>query len=76
VIYDKLPLQVCARYPRTARIDDLYQAIRATDLTLGLRRIPVGFYVTVQVNGTKWQTANKLVHVDLDVAEWDEQLVL
>ncbi|OJA20351.1 hypothetical protein AZE42_10538 [Rhizopogon vesiculosus] len=63
----------------THLIDDRQIAIttvRATDLTLGLRRIPVGFYVTVQIDGAQWQTANKPVHVDLDVIEWDEQIVL
>ncbi|OAX37690.1 hypothetical protein K503DRAFT_801049 [Rhizopogon vinicolor AM-OR11-026] len=51
-------------------------AIRVTGLTLGLRMIPAGFYVTVQVNGAQWQTSNKPVHVDLDIVEWNEQIVL
>jgi len=53
-----------------------YEAIRATGLTLGLRRIPAGFYVEVQVNDIKWQTTNKPVHVDLDVLEWDQCIIL
>ncbi|OAX37805.1 hypothetical protein K503DRAFT_866605 [Rhizopogon vinicolor AM-OR11-026] len=60
-------------------IDDrqiVITTIRATDLTLGLQRIPVGFYVTVQIDSAQWQTANKSVHVDLDVVEWNEQIVL
>ncbi|OAX37688.1 hypothetical protein K503DRAFT_218600 [Rhizopogon vinicolor AM-OR11-026] len=40
--------------------------IRVHDLTLGLRRIPAGFYVTVQVDDVQWQTTNKPVHVDLN----------
>jgi len=37
--------------------------ILATDLVHGLRCIPAGFYVTVQVDGAKWWTTNKPVHV-------------
>jgi hypothetical protein len=67
---------VCALYFHWTPIDDYYEAIRATDLTLGLRRIPAGFNVTVQVDDAQWQTTNKSVHVDLDVVEWNEQIVL
>lgn len=49
-----------------------YKAIRATDLTLGLRRIPAGFYVIVQANDVQWQTINKRVHVGLDILEWND----
>ncbi|OJA10755.1 hypothetical protein AZE42_04254 [Rhizopogon vesiculosus] len=51
--------------------------IRASDLTLGLRRIPAGFYVMIQVDGAQWQTTLKHVE-DLDVVtvEWNEQVVL
>ncbi|KAG1748294.1 CHAT domain-containing protein [Suillus paluster] len=51
-------------------------AIRATDLTLGLRRIPAGFHVTVQADGVEWQTSNKSVHVDQTVVEWNEHILL
>ncbi|KAG0694586.1 CHAT domain-containing protein [Suillus ampliporus] len=51
-------------------------AVRATGLTLGLRRIPAGFHVTVQADGVEWQTSNKLVHVDQDIIEWDERMLL
>lgn len=38
--------------------------IRATDVATGLRRIPVGFHVSVGVDGAEWRTANKLISVD------------
>jgi len=60
----------------STRTNTCYEAILATGLTLGLRRIPAGFYVEVQANDIKWQTANKPVHVDLDVLEWDQCVVL
>ncbi|KAG0706216.1 CHAT domain-containing protein [Suillus ampliporus] len=50
--------------------------IRATDLTLGLRRLPAGFHVTVQADGAEWQTSNRPVHVGQDVIEWDERILL
>ncbi|KAG2124866.1 CHAT domain-containing protein [Suillus clintonianus] len=51
-------------------------AIRATDLTLGLRRIPAGFHVVVKADGIECQTSNKPVHVDQVVVEWNEQILL
>jgi hypothetical protein len=54
----------------------VYEAIRATDVSLGLRRIPVGFQVTVEVDGSRWQTTNTPVHVDVDIVEWNELIVL
>jgi len=75
-ICDKFPLLVCATYLHSARIDGFYQGIRATDLALGLRRIPAGFYVTVQAEDAKWQTTNKPVYIDADVVEWNERIVL
>ncbi|KAG1722691.1 CHAT domain-containing protein [Suillus paluster] len=51
-------------------------SIRATGLALGLRRIPAGFHVTVQTDDAEWQTSNKPVHVDQDVLEWNEQILL
>jgi len=53
-----------------------YEAIIATGLTLGLRRIPAGFYVEVQADDIQWQTTNKSVHVGLDVLEWDQHVFL
>ncbi|KAG1767652.1 CHAT domain-containing protein [Suillus occidentalis] len=51
-------------------------AICATDLTLGLRRIPAGFYVVVKVDGAEFWTSNKPAHVDQAVIEWDERMLL
>ncbi|KAG1823193.1 hypothetical protein EV424DRAFT_770737 [Suillus variegatus] len=38
--------------------------IRAADLTLGLRRIPVGFHAVVKADGAEYQTSNQSVHLD------------
>ncbi|KAG1724863.1 hypothetical protein EDB19DRAFT_293246 [Suillus lakei] len=51
-------------------------SIRATDLTLGLRRIPAGFYVAVKADGAECQTSNKPVDVDQAVVEWNERILL
>ncbi|KAG2083938.1 CHAT domain-containing protein [Suillus cothurnatus] len=51
-------------------------AIHATDLTLGLLRIPAGFHVVVKTDGAEWQTSNKPVHVDQAVVEWNEPILL
>ncbi|KAG2116177.1 hypothetical protein DEU56DRAFT_173812 [Suillus clintonianus] len=51
-------------------------AIRATDLTLGLQRIPAGFHVVVKVRGIEFRTCNKPVHVDQAVVEWNEPILL
>ncbi|KAG2138081.1 CHAT domain-containing protein [Suillus bovinus] len=50
--------------------------IRATDLTLGLRRIPAGFHVVVKVDGAEYRTSNKSIHVDQSVVEWHEHILL
>ncbi|KAG1797172.1 hypothetical protein EV424DRAFT_513535 [Suillus variegatus] len=51
-------------------------AIRATDLALGLRRIPAGFHALVKADGAEYQTSNKSVNVDQAVVEWHERIVL
>jgi hypothetical protein len=56
----KSSLLVCDIYLRSARIDYFPQAIRATDLTLGLRRIPAGFHVVFEADGAEYQTSNNL----------------
>lgn len=62
---NELPLPVRDTYVHPAHIHDfLWQAIRATDITLSLRGIPVGFLVTVKGDGAESQTSNKPVHVD------------
>jgi hypothetical protein len=45
-------------------------SIRATNVAIGLRRIPASFYVKVQHNGLEWRTTNKRASVNTDVVEW------
>ncbi|KAG2117705.1 CHAT domain-containing protein [Suillus clintonianus] len=52
------------------------QAICATGLTVGLRRIPAGFHVAVHADGADWQTSNKPAHLDQHVIEWNERILL
>jgi hypothetical protein len=51
---------MCDLYFHPTRIDDCYEAIRATDLILGLQRIQAAFYVTVQADDAQWQIAKNL----------------
>ncbi|KAG1835826.1 hypothetical protein DFJ58DRAFT_847327 [Suillus subalutaceus] len=51
-------------------------SIHTTGLTLGVRRIPAGFHVTVTADGAEWQTSNLLVHIDQAVMEWNERILL
>ncbi|KAG1795999.1 uncharacterized protein HD556DRAFT_1535572 [Suillus plorans] len=51
-------------------------SIRATDLALGLRRIPAGFHAVVKADGAEYQTSNQSVHVDQAVVEWHERILL
>ena len=53
-----------------------YEAILATGLTLGLRRIPAGFYVQVQADDVQWQTTNEPVLIGQDALEWNQRIVL
>lgn len=73
---NKSSLLVRIIYLCSARIDDLPQAIRATDLSIGLRRIPAGFNVVVKANGAEYQTSNLSIHVDQAVVEWHERIPL
>ncbi|KAG2748789.1 hypothetical protein P692DRAFT_201865926 [Suillus brevipes Sb2] len=59
-----------------AKSDRVPQAIRASDLTLGLRRIPAGFHLVFEADGAEYQTSNKSVHVDQAVVEWHERILL
>ncbi|KAG1741631.1 hypothetical protein EDB19DRAFT_704070 [Suillus lakei] len=63
---------ICA----SIRIDVLPQAIHATDLTLGLRRIPADFHVIATTDDAKWQTSNTPVYVGQAVVEWNECILL
>jgi len=67
---------VCDIYLRPPRINNLPEAIHATDLTLGLLRTPAGFHVVVKTDGAEYQTSNKPVHIDQAVVEWNEPILL
>ena len=47
-----------------------YVGIRATDVALGLRGIPAGFYAAIHHSGLEWRTENKPSSVNHDVVEW------
>ncbi|KAI9574317.1 CHAT domain-containing protein [Boletus coccyginus] len=46
-------------------------SIRATDVALGLGRVPAGFYAVVHHSGLEWRTENKCSSVSHDVVQWD-----
>ena len=48
--------------------------IRATDVALGLRGIPAGFYVAIHHSGFEWRTENKPSSVTYDVVEWTDPI--
>lgn len=54
---------------RSQKVPNDEVGIRATDLALGLRRIPAGFYTIIYHSGLKWRTENKPVSVDNNVIE-------
>ena len=45
--------------------------VRATDIALGLRRLPAGFHTVVHHSGLEWRTENKPSSVNDDVVEWN-----
>ncbi|KAG2147890.1 CHAT domain-containing protein [Suillus bovinus] len=57
-------------------VQPIITAIRATDLTLGLRRIPAGFHAVIKADGVEYQTSNISVNVDQAVVEWHERIPL
>ncbi|KAG2147833.1 CHAT domain-containing protein [Suillus bovinus] len=57
-------------------VQPIITAIRATDLTLGLRWIPAGFHAVIKANGVEYQTSNISVNVDQAVIEWRERIPL
>ena len=69
-------MSMCNVSPFSSARIDIVAGFRATDLTLGLKRIPAGFYVIVLVDGAQWQTTNKCVHIDQDIVEWNERIIL
>ncbi|KAG1890195.1 hypothetical protein F4604DRAFT_1914748 [Suillus subluteus] len=72
---NKPSLLVCDIDLCSTCLDD-FQAIHTTDLTSGLRRIPAGFHVVVNPDGTEFQTSNKPVHIDQAVVIWNEPILL
>ena len=57
-------------------IVEYLSGICVTDITVGLRRIPVGFHVSVHADGTEWRTANKPISVDASTIEWKDRITL
>ena len=50
--------------------------IHATDVAIGLRRIPAGFYALVEIGPVAKKTSIKPVSVRKDVVEWDDEIIL
>ncbi|KAF8138959.1 hypothetical protein EV363DRAFT_1394374 [Boletus edulis] len=48
--------------------------IQATDIALGLRRVPAGFNAMVPCSGLEWRTENKRSSVNDDVVGWSGQI--
>ncbi|KAG2150205.1 CHAT domain-containing protein [Suillus bovinus] len=57
-------------------VQPIITAIRATDLALGLRRIPAGFHAVIKADDLEYQTSNISVNVDQAVVEWHERIPL
>ncbi|KAH0828722.1 hypothetical protein J3R83DRAFT_3133 [Lanmaoa asiatica] len=63
--------------PVTEGVQNVITHIRAENVTVGLGRIPVGFYVQLQFHaGTSRWTENKPVPVDGCVIQWDDLIHL
>ncbi|KAG1842607.1 hypothetical protein F4604DRAFT_1938670 [Suillus subluteus] len=66
--------------PKEIHLNAVHQVvittIHATDLTLGLRRIPAGFRVVIKTDSAECQTSNNPVHVDQAVIKWTEPILL
>ncbi|KAG2130307.1 CHAT domain-containing protein [Suillus bovinus] len=61
---------------RLSGVQQIITAIRATDLTLGLRRIPAGFHAVIKADDVEYQTSNLSVNLDQAVVEWHERIPL
>jgi hypothetical protein len=61
---------------QSAKVADDNVGIRATDVALGLRRVPSGFYIVVHHSGLQWRTENKPSSVNDDVVEWSGPIPL
>ncbi|KAG1765238.1 hypothetical protein EDD22DRAFT_412302 [Suillus occidentalis] len=69
-----------AQDPSEIRIIGVQQfaitAIHASDLTLGLQRVPAGFYVTIKADSAEFQTSNTPAYVDQTIVQWNERILL
>ncbi|KAI6101854.1 hypothetical protein F5141DRAFT_1204630 [Pisolithus sp. B1] len=52
------------------------KCIRARNILSGLKRIPVGFYVSVQFDGDQRRTQNKSMRLNDSGIEWDDEIPL
>ncbi|KAG6373736.1 hypothetical protein JVT61DRAFT_5876 [Boletus reticuloceps] len=50
--------------------ETMITSIRATNVTVGLRRLPAGFYTVVHHSGLEWRSENKRSSVNDGVVEW------
>ncbi|KAF9218898.1 hypothetical protein BS17DRAFT_476432 [Gyrodon lividus] len=50
--------------------------MKATDLCVGLRRIPAGFYVRVLFGNEEYRTTNKPANLDRGMTEWLDHICL
>ncbi|KAG1800340.1 uncharacterized protein HD556DRAFT_1028808 [Suillus plorans] len=51
-------------------------SIHVTAPAAGLRRIPAGYYVAVEIDGTVWRTAVKAEVPSSNIVQWDQIFVL
>lgn len=56
--------------------DRHHAGIRAEHIVTGLERMPIGFCILVEFNGTQRKTKNKPVRVSDNDTEWDDIIVL
>ena len=52
----------------------IFVGVRAEDVVTGLNRMPIGFYVVVQFDGTKRRTINRPVRLHDIIVEWDDKI--
>ncbi|KAI9454959.1 hypothetical protein HD554DRAFT_301681 [Boletus coccyginus] len=50
--------------------------VRAQNITSGLKRIPAGFYVLIQFNGSQRRTQNKSIRLNDSGLEWEDKILL
>ena len=55
--------------------DDHNAGIRAENVSAGLRRMPVGFSVLVEFDGTQRKTKNQRVWISDQFTEWDDDVI-